>query len=73
MKVALCGYPPLAQRVQEVLKNSDIDFKFFIRDFVSVRVGGGELFTNLPPINFFEFKRLVEKGELDGVIIAEEI
>ena len=40
MKVALCGYPPLAQRVQEVLKNSDIDFKFFIRDFVSVRVGG---------------------------------
>ena len=37
MRVAICGYPPLAQQMQEVFK--DIDFKFFIRDFISS--GGG--------------------------------
>lgn len=72
MRVAICGYPPLALKVQEGLKNSDIEFKFFIRDFVSNRVGGGEPFTNLPPITFFEFRRLVNEGELDGLIIAED-
>ena len=40
MKVALCGYPPFALRVQEGLKNSDIEPKFFIRDFISTRGGG---------------------------------
>lgn len=71
MRVAICGYPPFALQVQEGLKNSNIEFKFFIRDFVSNR-GGGELSTNLPPITFFEFRRLVNAGELDGVIIAED-
>lgn len=72
MKVAICGFPPLALQVQESLKNSGIEFKFFIEDFVSTRGGEGEdLFTNLPLINFFEFRRLVNAGELDGVIIAE--
>ena len=70
MKVALCGYPPFVLQVQEGLKNSNIEPKFFIRDFVSVR-GGGNFTTNLPPINFFDFRRLVDAGELDGVIVAE--
>ncbi len=30
MKVAICGYPPLALQVQESLKTSGIEFKFFI-------------------------------------------
>lgn len=37
-------------------------------------VGGGRgenFITNLPPINFFEFRRLVNAGELDGVVIAD--
>ncbi len=70
MKVALCGYPPFTLRVQEGLKNSNIEPKFFIRDFVSAR-GGDNFTTNLPPINFFDFRRLVDAGELDGVIVAE--
>ncbi len=73
MRVAICGYPPLALQVQESLKNSDIEFKFFIRDFVPFR-GAEEdnLSTNLPQINFFEFRWLVNKGELDGIIIADK-
>lgn len=39
MKVAVCGYPPLAQQKQETFKN--IEFKFFIKDFVSIRAGRG--------------------------------
>lgn len=71
MKVAICGNPPLALQVQAGLQNSGIEFKFFIRDFVSMW-GGGNLTVNLPPISFFEFRRLVNAGELDGVIIAED-
>ena len=70
MKVAICGYPPLALQVQERLKNSGIEFKFFIEDLVSAR-GEDNLFTDLPLINFFDFRRLVNAGELDGVIVAE--
>ncbi len=40
MKLAICGYPPLALQIQAVLQNSDIEFKFFIADFVST--GGGD-------------------------------
>ncbi len=72
MKVAICGYPPLALQVQAGLQNSGIEFTFFIRDFVSMRRGGGNQFTNLPPITFFDFRRLVNAGELDDVIIAED-
>lgn len=39
MKVAICGYPPLAKQMQEDFK--DIEFKFFIKEFVSLRSGGG--------------------------------
>ena len=37
MKVAVCGYPPLAQQMQNVFK--DIDFKVFIKDF-TIESGG---------------------------------
>ena len=73
MKVAICGYPPLARQIQESFNNSGIAFEFFIRDFVSTRGGGDNNFvTDLPPINFFEFRRLVNAGELEGLIIAED-
>lgn len=68
MKVAVCGYPPLAKQKQEEFK--DIEFKFFLGDLVS-NSGGNNFVTSLPKINFFEFRRLVNVGELDGVIIAE--
>ncbi len=71
MKVALCGYPPFILRVQEGLKSGNIEPKFFIRDFISARRGNENFTTNLPPINFFDFWRLVDAGELDGVIVAE--
>lgn len=70
MKVAICGYPPLALQVQNNLRN--IEFKFFIHDFISTREGDNNFVTDLPLINFFEFRRLVNAGELDGVIIAED-
>ena len=66
MKVAICGYPPLALQLQAALQNSGIEFKYFITDFVS-----DNFITNLPPINFFEFRWLINSGELDGVIIVE--
>lgn len=41
MKVAICGYPPLALQVQEVLKDSDVEIKFFIEDLLNNATGGG--------------------------------
>lgn len=35
--------------------------------------GGYDSITNLPLIKFFEFRRLVNASELDGVIIAENV
>lgn len=71
MKVAICGYPPLALQLQAGLQNSNIEFKFFISDFVSAREQNN-FFTNLPQVTFFEFRRLIDAGELDGVIIVED-
>ena len=71
MKVAICGYPPFALQVQAGLQNSNIEFKFFISDFISAREEKN-FAVNLPPINFFEFRRLIDAGELDGVIIVED-
>lgn len=70
MRVAICGYPPLAQKVQDGLANSGIDFKFFVSDFLS-NAEGMDFTTNLQPIKFFEFRQLVNAGEIDGLIIAE--
>lgn len=36
------------------------------------RCGGGNLIVNLPLIKFFEFRRLVNAGELDGVIVVSD-
>lgn len=72
MKVAICGYPPLAKKTQDDLKNDNIEVKFFIKDLVSSREKPIDLVTDLPLINFFQFRQLVNAGELDGVIIAED-
>ena len=34
--------------------------------------GGGNFPITLPPISFFDFRRLINAGELDGVIIVEK-
>ena len=66
MRVAICGYPPLALQMQERLCKSDIEFKFFISDFISTRNEEFNNFvTNLPTISFFDFRRLVNAGEFD--------
>ena len=72
MKFAICGHPAFALRIQEQLKGSDIEFKFFIKELVSDR-WSGDFITKLPMIKFLEFRYLIELGELDGVIIVEEM
>ena len=46
MKVAICGYPPLALQLRAALQNSGIEFKYFITDFVSMRRGGGRIISS---------------------------
>ena len=72
MRCAICGYPLLVQDFQDALKDSDIDFKAFIADFVSTREDNGEFTTDLPLITFFEFRRLIRAGEIDGLIVVED-
>lgn len=72
MNFAICGYPPLAQQVQDVLQSQGVEVKFFVGDFVNDRNEDTEFVTDLPTITFFEFRRLVDAGELDGLIVAEE-
>ena len=69
MKVAICGYPSLALKLQQGLRNSGIEIKVFIKDFIVKSEGAT---PNLPLIDFFYFRRLVNAGELDGVIIAAD-
>lgn len=75
MKVAICGYPPLAAQLFDALKISGLEVTHFVNDFIS---GRGETSFNLPSttplqlVNFFEFCRLIESGTLDSLIIAEE-
>jgi len=71
MKVAICGNLQLAIKLQAGLKNSSVEIEFFIRDFISTW-DRGNLSTHFSPITFFEFRRLVNEGEIDGVIIAED-
>ena len=73
MKVAICGYPPLAVQLIEGLKNIGVTCTHFINDLISSH-GETEFQIPTPPlslVNFFEFRRLVEAGEIDGLIIAE--
>ena len=71
MKVAVCGYPPLAQELQDNLK-ADLEFKFFVSDLVSdAGKSKTEFVVDLPLITFFEFRRLVDAGELDGIVVIE--
>lgn len=71
MKFAICGSPPLVLQVQQNLKISGIECKFFVSDFSSLPITGREnLIANLPPIRFFDFRRLVNTGELDGLLIV---
>ncbi|MBR2518409.1 MAG: radical SAM protein [Selenomonadaceae bacterium] len=72
MKVAICGYPPLAQMFLNNLKDTTMDVKFFIGDFVNDRNKDTDFVTELPLITFFEFRRLVSAGELDGLLVAED-
>ena len=74
MKVAICGYPPLAAQIIAPLKNLGVECNYFVRDFISSH---GEENFNLPTtiklVNFFEFRRLIDSGALDGLIIYEGI
>ena len=71
IKIALCGYPPFAEQIQRSLQGSGIDIKFFIEDFVATHDAAENFVTELPLINFSNFRQLVKAGELDGLIIAE--
>lgn len=73
MKVAICGYPPLVQDFQKALAVEGIEVNFFVSDFVNKRNDSPntEYTIELPLITFFEFRRLVAAGELDGIFIAE--
>lgn len=74
MKLAVCGYPPLAQKFREIMKNNGVEVNFFISDFITERIGRGDNpNVNIPMITFFEFRRLVDAGELDGIVIAEDL
>ena len=72
MRVAICGYPPLIFQIINGLKNSGIECPHFINDLISIH---GEPNSQIPsffqPISFFEFRRLIESGKLDGLIIAD--
>ncbi len=50
MKVAICGYPPLAFKIFNDLKNIGIECTHFIKDFVSNH-GEKEFQIPTPPID----------------------
>ena len=70
MAFAICGNLPYALQVQSGLEDSGMDITFFVKDLVYVH--GDNLTTKFPFISFFEFRRLVSAGELDGLVIAED-
>ena len=73
MKVAICGYPPLALQLINNLKNIGVECTHFISDFVTNH--GEKSFNVSPPppdfINFFKLRKFISTGKIDGVIIAE--
>ncbi len=66
MRLAICGNPNIAQQIRKLV-TGDVEFKFFVRDFVGTP---NDIPANFTPISFFEFRRLISYGELDGLIIA---
>ena len=46
MKVAICGYPPFALQLQKGLRNSGIEIKIFIKDFIIESGGGRRLISH---------------------------
>lgn len=74
MKMAICGYPPLALQLTESLKNSGVECTHFVREFVSSHGEKNLQITTPPllPVNFFDFRRMIDAGKIDGLIIAEE-
>lgn len=51
--------------VNNLFTDNDIEIKFLIKDFCS----DNYILNNFPTIDFFEFRWLINHGELDGVII----
>ena len=76
MKVALCGYPPVAFKFMDKLESIDIECKYFISDLVSSHGNTDFKFPESTPqgflITFLEFRQLMKKGKVDGVFILED-
>lgn len=72
MKVAICGYPPLAFKLIDSLKTIDVECTHFIEDLMT-NCGEDDIkiLANLSPVKFFEFRRLVNADKLDGLVIVE--
>lgn len=73
MKLAICGYLPLAVQIIEDLRNVGVTCTHFIKDLIS-NLDETEFQIPTPPlslVNFFEFRRLIESGKIDGLIIVE--
>ena len=75
MKVAICGYPPLAAEMIDELNKKNIECTHFIKDFVSDRnereFNLSDCFPAQKLVTFFEFRKLINSREIDGVVIAE--
>lgn len=70
MQVAVCGYLPRFAQIKSHFDN--IECKFFIKEFTIVHQPDEKYIVNVPPISFFEFRRLIASEMLDGLIIANE-
>lgn len=70
MRVAICGSPSLALQVQAGLRNNGAECKFFIKGFAS-ETREDILEVNFSQIRFFDCRKMIQRGELDGVIIAD--
>ena len=74
MKLAICGYPPMAFQVINALQNTAYKCKYFIRDLMTSYSEENFKFPQDPPIKlikFFQFRRLIDEGKLDGLLIAD--
>ena len=73
MKLAICGYPPMALQITDAIANSDVECDYFIRDLATSHGKRNIQFpaNSLKLITFSEFRKLIKANELDGLIIAE--